>query len=157
MSGWNQTACQSVPSLCDMLKSDPIRRFIDGSVQWCDDHPGYAALYRTQPGGLVGAHSGGLRVNLQAVLRSPNGVLLKVGDTERVYQAGEVIVWEDACRHSVEHPMDCLLYTSDAADEEDSVDLGGRRIIKKKKKRKLIKNRIHKGKKNEIENKNCKR
>eukprot|EP00658_Telonema_sp_P-2_P063555 TRINITY_DN5230_c0_g2_i1.p1 TRINITY_DN5230_c0_g2~~TRINITY_DN5230_c0_g2_i1.p1 ORF type:complete len:201 (-),score=64.15 TRINITY_DN5230_c0_g2_i1:51-653(-) len=31
----------------------------------------------------------------------------------------------------------CLLYTSDAADEEDSVDLGGRRIIKKKKKRKL--------------------
>eukprot|EP00656_Telonema_subtile_P038605 TRINITY_DN4374_c0_g1_i3.p1 TRINITY_DN4374_c0_g1~~TRINITY_DN4374_c0_g1_i3.p1 ORF type:complete len:312 (-),score=29.63 TRINITY_DN4374_c0_g1_i3:55-990(-) len=26
----------------------------------------------------------------------------------------------------------CLLYTSDAADEEDSVDLGGRRIIKQK-------------------------
>ena len=32
--------------------------------------------------------------------------------------------------------ISCLLYTSDAADEEDSVDLGGRRIIKKKKKRK---------------------
>eukprot|EP00658_Telonema_sp_P-2_P068438 TRINITY_DN5736_c0_g1_i2.p1 TRINITY_DN5736_c0_g1~~TRINITY_DN5736_c0_g1_i2.p1 ORF type:complete len:407 (-),score=97.98 TRINITY_DN5736_c0_g1_i2:77-1297(-) len=30
---------------------------------------------------------------------------------------------------------DCLLYTSDAADEEDSVDLGGRRIIKKKKRK----------------------
>ena len=30
-------------------------------------------------------------------------------------------------------PPGCLLYTSDAADEEDSVDLGGRRIIKKKK------------------------
>ena len=30
-------------------------------------------------------------------------------------------------------PCYCLLYTSDAADEEDSVDLGGRRIIKKKK------------------------
>ena len=28
----------------------------------------------------------------------------------------------------------CLLYTSDAADEEDSVDLGGRRLIKQKKK-----------------------
>ena len=28
----------------------------------------------------------------------------------------------------------CLLYTSDAADERSSVDLGGRRIIKKKKK-----------------------
>ena len=29
--------------------------------------------------------------------------------------------------------QDCLLYTSDAADERSSVDLGGRRIIKKKK------------------------
>ena len=28
--------------------------------------------------------------------------------------------------------MGCLLYTSDAADERSSVDLGGRRIIKKK-------------------------
>src|SRR5664279_5100637 len=32
------------------------------------------------------------------------------------------------CRPSV----GCLLYTSDAADEDDSVDLGGRRIIKQK-------------------------
>ena len=30
----------------------------------------------------------------------------------------------------------CLLYTSDAADERSSVDLGGRRIIKKKKRTK---------------------
>eukprot|EP00656_Telonema_subtile_P016706 TRINITY_DN1884_c0_g1_i2.p1 TRINITY_DN1884_c0_g1~~TRINITY_DN1884_c0_g1_i2.p1 ORF type:complete len:103 (-),score=9.00 TRINITY_DN1884_c0_g1_i2:5-313(-) len=37
-------------------------------------------------------------------------------------------------QHSVKS---CLLYTSDAADEEDSVDLGGRRIIKKKKKRNI--------------------
>ena len=31
--------------------------------------------------------------------------------------------------------MACLLYTSDAADDGESVDLGGRRIIKKKKKK----------------------
>ena len=31
-------------------------------------------------------------------------------------------------------PDTCLLYTSDAADERSSVDLGGRRIIKKKNK-----------------------
>eukprot|EP00658_Telonema_sp_P-2_P026100 TRINITY_DN20527_c0_g1_i7.p2 TRINITY_DN20527_c0_g1~~TRINITY_DN20527_c0_g1_i7.p2 ORF type:complete len:196 (-),score=50.37 TRINITY_DN20527_c0_g1_i7:85-585(-) len=37
-------------------------------------------------------------------------------------------------RHPVLCVDTCLLYTSDAADEEDSVDLGGRRIIKKKKK-----------------------
>ena len=30
-------------------------------------------------------------------------------------------------------PTSCLLYTSDAADERSSVDLGGRRIIKKQK------------------------
>ena len=29
------------------------------------------------------------------------------------------------------NPWDCLLYTSDAADERSSVDLGGRRIINK--------------------------
>ena len=33
----------------------------------------------------------------------------------------------------LEHLSCCLLYTSDAADERSSVDLGGRRIIKKKK------------------------
>src|SRR5665648_664742 len=38
----------------------------------------------------------------------------------------------------------CLLYTSDAADEEDSVDLGGRRIIKKKKKKKKKNKKIKK-------------
>ena len=32
----------------------------------------------------------------------------------------------------IEHVSACLLYTSDAADERSSVDLGGRRIIKKK-------------------------
>ena len=34
------------------------------------------------------------------------------------------------------HHVTCLLYTSDAADERSSVDLGGRRIIKKKTKAK---------------------
>ena len=33
-------------------------------------------------------------------------------------------------------PQPCLLYTSDAADERSSVDLGGRRIIKQKKNQK---------------------
>ena len=35
-----------------------------------------------------------------------------------------------------DHRKVCLLYTSDAADERSSVDLGGRRIITKKKERK---------------------
>ena len=40
------------------------------------------------------------------------------------------------CLKKVHHVIvqhgSCLLYTSDAADERSSVDLGGRRIIKKK-------------------------
>ena len=32
----------------------------------------------------------------------------------------------------IKHNNPCLLYTSDAADERSSVDLGGRRIIKNK-------------------------
>eukprot|EP00658_Telonema_sp_P-2_P038860 TRINITY_DN27804_c0_g1_i2.p1 TRINITY_DN27804_c0_g1~~TRINITY_DN27804_c0_g1_i2.p1 ORF type:complete len:104 (+),score=14.76 TRINITY_DN27804_c0_g1_i2:219-530(+) len=44
------------------------------------------------------------------------------------YRKSTIDVGMINARHSA-----CLLYTSDAADEEDSVDLGGRRIIKKKK------------------------
>ena len=40
-----------------------------------------------------------------------------LGDQDHVRAAGEARL--------------CLLYTSDAADERSSVDLGGRRIIKK--------------------------
>eukprot|EP00658_Telonema_sp_P-2_P026714 TRINITY_DN20811_c0_g1_i1.p1 TRINITY_DN20811_c0_g1~~TRINITY_DN20811_c0_g1_i1.p1 ORF type:complete len:311 (-),score=61.02 TRINITY_DN20811_c0_g1_i1:41-973(-) len=56
-------------------------------------------------------------------------------------QSGEMEVTEgsgdDLSMHNM-HSRFCLLYTSDAADEEDSVDLGGRRIIKKKKESMII-------------------
>ena len=62
----------------------------------------------------------------------------------QVYQCGqdEVIGTYDACDEAGKFCAGqdfqgkckvCLLYTSDAADERSSVDLGGRRIIKKKK------------------------
>ena len=38
---------------------------------------------------------------------------------------------------------DCLLYTSEAADERSSVDLGGRRIIKKKNSKKAAARSTH--------------
>ena len=40
--------------------------------------------------------------------------------------------WQVIDKHGVNIFYTCLLYTSDAADERSSVDLGGRRIIKKK-------------------------
>ena len=58
-------------------------------------------------------------------------------DIEATYVNGDL-------EHRVAHNLNisfayvegCLLYTSDAADERSSVDLGGRRIIKKKKRTK---------------------
>ena len=47
--------------------------------------------------------------------------------------AAELARQTAALRKLFEPPSACLLYTSDAADERASVDLGGRRIIKKKK------------------------
>ena len=46
---------------------------------------------------------------------------------------GESIVSKSIADCSNTYFKSCLLYTSDAADERSSVDLGGRRIIKKKK------------------------
>eukprot|EP00658_Telonema_sp_P-2_P034140 TRINITY_DN24949_c0_g1_i1.p1 TRINITY_DN24949_c0_g1~~TRINITY_DN24949_c0_g1_i1.p1 ORF type:complete len:194 (-),score=56.17 TRINITY_DN24949_c0_g1_i1:32-529(-) len=48
----------------------------------------------------------------------------------------ELAYQQEREKQAIDDPKNksCLLYTSDAADEEDSVDLGGRRIIKKKKK-----------------------
>ena len=47
------------------------------------------------------------------------------GDVGTGTFAGEILDYKPG-------PVTCLLYTSDAADERSSVDLGGRRIIKKK-------------------------
>ena len=45
----------------------------------------------------------------------------------------DVVMHEESLEFRLEEVVICLLYTSDAADERSSVDLGGRRIIKKKK------------------------
>eukprot|EP00657_Telonema_sp_P-1_P012675 TRINITY_DN9373_c0_g1_i1.p1 TRINITY_DN9373_c0_g1~~TRINITY_DN9373_c0_g1_i1.p1 ORF type:complete len:100 (-),score=15.16 TRINITY_DN9373_c0_g1_i1:12-311(-) len=69
------------------------------------------------------------------------------GEFNRLYQDyHEVIIIEDEegriiyhnihivdCDNPGTNCMSCLLYTSDAADDLLCVDLGGRRIIKKKK------------------------
>ena len=50
-------------------------------------------------------------------------------NSDIVYVAAYGPLWSAGGERGI---YNCLLYTSDAADERSSVDLGGRRIIKKK-------------------------
>ena len=59
---------------------------------------------------------------------------LTIGNNVVISQ-GAMIIQGSHDYKKIEYPTysrPCLLYTSDAADERSSVDLGGRRIIKKK-------------------------
>ena len=53
-------------------------------------------------------------------------------DAARVEKVRPIDSAEDPEFLDIGRRRSCLLYTSDAADERSSVDLGGRRIIKKK-------------------------
>src|SRR5450756_2669064 len=67
-----------------------------------------------------------LKTNLCTAIRATQGNGVMPDGTSRFSCDGAPIM----------HYMGCLLYTSDAADDLLCVDLGGRRIIKQKKKRK---------------------
>ena len=62
----------------------------------------------------------------------------RIKPTDVVHFGGQKLSTEQKRYVLMNKPKDtittCLLYTSDAADERSSVDLGGRRIIKKKNK-----------------------
>src|SRR5665648_645504 len=92
---------------------------------------------------IMGNLSGAITVNYKCSTFSclfckPSGTIdvvfhflfFLVGQSDRVlYFSGNSYFLRHFRNHNL---ITCLLYTSDAADEEDSVDLGGRRIIKKK-------------------------
>ena len=64
-------------------------------------------------------------------LRKLYGATVAVDDVSFEVRAGEIFGMVGP--NGAGKTTTCLLYTSDAADERSSVDLGGRRIIKKKK------------------------
>ena len=64
--------------------------------------------------------------------RTQKGKIPHLEKLEQVSASG-FLHMDGATRRNLELTRTCLLYTSDAADERSSVDLGGRRIIKKKK------------------------
>ena len=65
------------------------------------------------------------------LVRVHREVLRRSGIAGQIRMFARTLVLTDPIAHVVR----CLLYTSDAADERSSVDLGGRRIIKKKQKK----------------------
>ena len=77
--------------------------------------------------------------NVERVLASPLGNYhALIANSDRTIGNAVELVPEDQCvvliaLEQIHCLLICLLYTSDAADERSSVDLGGRRIIKKKK------------------------
>src|SRR5678815_199301 len=115
------------------------RQVIDGAVS-----PGELFAFVLFAGILIGPFSSAARVFAQ--IREAQGA------TERVFEildthsevsdapaatslptvSGHIQVEHVSFAYDPRQPvlMDCLLYTSDAADERSSVDLGGRRIIK---------------------------
>eukprot|EP00658_Telonema_sp_P-2_P037673 TRINITY_DN2708_c0_g1_i5.p1 TRINITY_DN2708_c0_g1~~TRINITY_DN2708_c0_g1_i5.p1 ORF type:complete len:267 (-),score=92.73 TRINITY_DN2708_c0_g1_i5:17-817(-) len=92
------------------------------------------------PKGLVmGAVEGNLAEKMAVLVGSvPHALEQMAGkvDASMVKDLQHTVTAEQSLQSTCGFNKDksCLLYTSDAADEEDSVDLGGRRIIKKKKK-----------------------
>eukprot|EP00658_Telonema_sp_P-2_P034693 TRINITY_DN25316_c0_g1_i1.p1 TRINITY_DN25316_c0_g1~~TRINITY_DN25316_c0_g1_i1.p1 ORF type:complete len:476 (-),score=93.98 TRINITY_DN25316_c0_g1_i1:10-1437(-) len=70
-------------------------------------------------------------MNKISTIAVPSDIVSQLHKTHERFDGSE---WQQRVRINP-RLYGCLLYTSDAADEEDSVDLGGRRIIKKKNKK----------------------
>ena len=83
---------------------------------------GLGDVYKRQPHGC--------RVVVVEFVKRTQGLLLAAGNPKGIHQLADLLRADVVMINR----QPCLLYTSDAADERSSVDLGGRRIIKKTKK-----------------------
>ena len=78
---------------------------------------------------VISAPSGaGKNSLLHGVLTGNDQLKLAISHTTRLPRPGES---EGKSYYFIDEDVFCLLYTSDAADDMQCVDLGGRRIIKK--------------------------
>eukprot|EP00658_Telonema_sp_P-2_P075623 TRINITY_DN65261_c0_g1_i1.p1 TRINITY_DN65261_c0_g1~~TRINITY_DN65261_c0_g1_i1.p1 ORF type:complete len:175 (-),score=44.72 TRINITY_DN65261_c0_g1_i1:43-567(-) len=109
------------------VSTNSVRK-VDGTIVGLDG----AATLRASLELIPTAHPSIQPSSLLAVCDRESTVVLKVLGGSGAMVLG--LLPEGVAAHHTDYSTwTCLLYTSDAADEEDSVDLGGRRIIKKKK------------------------
>src|SRR5665648_1179454 len=75
---------------------------------------------------LIGCGGRGTGAATQFLMAGPNLSIIALADVlkDRLDNCRQIL------KDKSNNDVPCLLYTSDPADEEDSVDLGGRRIIK---------------------------
>ena len=99
------------------------------SIEVWEEERLVGGLYGLAIGGLFAGESMFHRVTdaSKAALASLAEILVTEGDSRRLID----VQWVTP------HLATCLLYTSDAADARSRVDLGGRRILQKKKKKTL--------------------
>src|SRR5674536_15871 len=111
---------------------DPVSRTEDALEGDCPT----AAAGRGRP-----TQQGGHTLRRHATHGKPSVETTLRRDADAEHAEGAALGFGNCCGGSLRYALSarpaasqgyaCLLYTSDAADEEDSVDLGGRRIIKK--------------------------
>ena len=86
---------------------------------------------------VLGISPSAVSQRIKALESSTGRVLLRRATPVTATEAGEILVQSARRMALVQAETDarlgCLLYTSDAADDMQCLDLGGRRIIKKKK------------------------
>ena len=113
---------------------DTRRHFRDG-VWWLSVGRDADALALLREfGRRLGESDAALQQEYADVARGRARLQTLLGDRQSLIILDDV--WDSAHARAFFAPAPrcrCLLYTSDAADERSSVDLGGRRIIKKKK------------------------
>src|SRR5664279_6002809 len=94
-----------------------------GEIWWCE-------LPEIQRRPVVVISRDAAISRLRRTLIAPCTTTIRNIPSEVVLEPGDDPIGR-RCAVNLDSIESCLLYTSDAADEEDSVDLGGRRIIKK--------------------------
>ena len=82
------------------------------------------------------------RVSLEDVSPDGKSTVYSVTNYSVATNKGNTDLYIVDNQTKISKKITCLLYTSDAADERSSVDLGGRRIIKKKRKQKNTHNHL---------------
>lgn len=99
---WNTEVCAEMPHTCNLLIPEiPTNPTIPFVVKNNEE----IVLFRSEPGAVVGPHSGATnnQVNIHLTLTGGTGVFLRVGEEQRELRDGKAVCFKDSFLHSLEH------------------------------------------------------